>query len=88
MLQLMCRGKDVGRNFCMYFIVDKFCMRLCAKFCYMVVLWCCWLGSRKDIRPVKSEWWGTGVVICLEQGANDLHIIQLMSLPPHHLLLR
>ena len=38
MLQLMCRGKDVGRNFCMYFIVDKFCMRLCAKFCYMVVL--------------------------------------------------
>jgi len=27
------------------------------------------------------------VVICLERGANDLHIVQLMPLPPHHLLL-
>jgi len=24
------------------------------------VLLLCWLGSRKGIRPVKSEWWGTG----------------------------
>jgi len=23
----------------------------------------------------KTEWWGTGVVVCLEQGA-DLHIAQ------------
>jgi len=30
------------------------------------VLWCCWLGSKKGIWPVKTEWWGTGVVICLE----------------------
>jgi len=28
------------------------------------------------------------MVICLEQGANDLHMVQLMSLPPHHLLLQ
>jgi len=28
------------------------------------------------------------VVICLEQGANDLHMVQLMPLPPHFLLLR
>jgi len=27
-----------------------------------------------------------GVVICLERGANDLHMVQLMPLPPHHLL--
>ena len=27
------------------------------------------------------------MVICQEQGANDLHMIQLMPLPPHHLLL-
>ena len=40
----------------------------------------CWLGGRKGIRPVKSEWWGTGVVICLEQGA-DLHMAQLIPLP-------
>ena len=28
------------------------------------VLWCCWLGGRKGIWPVKTEWWGAGVVIC------------------------
>ena len=28
----------------------------------------------------KTEWWGTGVVICVEQGA-DLHVGQLMPLP-------
>jgi len=38
------------------------------------------LGSRKGIRPVKTEWWGAGLVICLERGA-DLHIAQLMPLP-------
>ena len=27
------------------------------------------------------------MVICLEQGADDLLIVQLMPLPPHHLLL-
>ena len=45
------------------------------------VLWRCWLGGRKGIRPVKKTcWWGTGMVICLERGA-DLHMAQLMSLP-------
>jgi len=28
----------------------------------------------------KTEWWGAGVVICLEWGA-DLHMAQLMPLP-------
>jgi len=28
----------------------------------------------------KTEWWGTGMVICLERGA-DLHMAQLMPLP-------
>jgi len=28
----------------------------------------------------KTEWWGAGVVVCLEQGA-DLHMDQLMPLP-------
>ena len=28
----------------------------------------------------KLEWWGTGLVICLERGA-DLHLAQLMPLP-------
>jgi len=39
-----------------------------------------WLGGRKGIQPVKkTEWWGAGMVICLEQSA-DLHMAQLMPL--------
>jgi len=39
------------------------------------------LGGRKGIQHVKkTEWWGAGVVICLERGA-DLHTAQLMPLP-------
>ena len=48
------------------------------------VLWRCWLGGRKGIRPIKTEWWGAGMVVCLERGA-DWHMAQLMPLP---LLLR
>jgi len=33
------------------------------------------------IGHVKTEWRGAGVVICLERGA-DLHMVQLMPLPP------
>jgi len=46
------------------------------------VLCCCWLDGRKGIQPVKNEWWNTGMVIYLERGANDLHMIQLMPLAP------
>ena len=45
------------------------------------VLWHCWLGVRKSIRPVNIKWWGVDVVICLEQGADCLHMVQLMPLP-------
>jgi len=44
------------------------------------LLWRCWLGGRKGIRPVKTEWWGAGMVICLEQVV-DLDMAQLMPLP-------
>jgi len=44
------------------------------------VLWRCWLGGRKGIWPVKTEWWGAGMVVCQERGA-DLHTAQLMPLP-------
>ena len=45
------------------------------------VLWRCWLGGWKGIRPVKNfEWWCTGMVICLKRDA-DLHVAQLMPLP-------
>ena len=42
------------------------------------VLWCCWLGGRKSIRPVQNEWWGAGMVICLERGANDLNAVKIL----------
>ena len=44
------------------------------------VLWRCWFGDRKGIRPVKTECWGACVVVILEQGA-DMHMAQLMPLP-------
>jgi len=42
----------------------------------------------QGIWPVKTECWGTGMVACSERGANDLHMVQLIPLPPHHLLLQ
>jgi len=44
------------------------------------VLWRCWLGGRKGIRPVINRVVGAGVVVSLEQGAY-LHVAQLMPLP-------
>jgi len=52
--------------------------------CFDAVGW----AAGKGIRPVKTEWWGTGVVISLERGANDLHMVQLMTLPSHRLLIQ
>ena len=40
----------------------------------------CWLGGRRGIRTVKTEWCGAGMVVCLERDA-DLHMSQLMPLP-------
>jgi len=42
------------------------------------VLWCCWLGVRKDIWPVKKL--SVGVLPCLGQGA-DLHMAKLILQP-------
>jgi len=40
------------------------------------------LVGRQEGHPAckKTEWWGAGMVICLQQGA-DLHMAQLMTLP-------
>jgi len=51
------------------------------------VLWHCWLGVRKSSWPVKIVWWRAGVVICIQQDANDLHKVQLMRLSSCYLLL-
>ena len=55
-----------------------------------------WTDVRTDIftgfirssvrRWPKNEHWGSSMVICLEQGVNDLHMVQLMMLLPPHLL--
>ena len=44
--------------------------------CFDAVGWAAGMASNL----YKTEWWGAGVVICLEQGA-DLHVAQLMPLP-------
>ena len=36
--------------------------------------------THKDTTIPTTEWWGAGMVICLERGA-DLHMAQLMPLP-------
>jgi len=38
------------------------------------------VGWQEGHLACKTEWWGAGVVICLERGA-DLHMAQLMPLP-------
>jgi len=40
----------------------------------------CWFSVRKSIHPVKIEWWGVFVVVCLAQGPDCLHMVQLMPL--------
>ena len=50
------------------------------------MLWPCWLDVRKSIRPVKIEWWGVCVVVSLEQGADCLHMVQLLPLPSQNLI--
>ena len=38
------------------------------------------VGRQEGHLACKKQWWGAGVVVGLEQGA-DLHIAQLMPLP-------
>jgi len=45
--------------------------------CFDAVGWAAGIASGLK----KTKWWGAGVVICLERGA-DLHMAQLMPLPP------
>ena len=45
------------------------------------------VGRQEGIRPVKV--WSDKVLAWLSwQGANDLHMVQLMPAPPRHLLLQ
>jgi len=81
-------GVSFYYNICViYYVRWPICplLSLCTFFFMCIptlpsVLWRCWLGGRKGIRPIKNlVWWGTGMVICLERDA-DLHMAQLMPL--------
>jgi len=50
-------------------------MNMCLQ-CFDTVGWAA--GKASGLKT--TEWWGAGVVICLERGA-DLHMTQLMPLP-------
>jgi len=57
------------------------------QYCTVLYVYCSFsaltlLVGRQEGHPAckKQEWWGAGVVVCLERGA-DLHIAQLMPLP-------
>jgi len=56
-------------NFSAFFLSSDFQCQLLASYCS--VPWRCWLGIRKIIRRVKIDWWGVGVVICLERVPAD-----------------
>ena len=56
---------------CLFCVVEYFFWLANACFCYV----------RCSFSP-KIEWWGVGVVICLERGADCLHMVQLMPLHP------
>jgi len=46
------------------------------------------VGHQEEHLACKNfPWWSAGMVICLKRGTNELHMVQLMSLPPHHHLL-
>jgi len=44
-------------------------------------------GSRRWLLSSGSSSSGLCRDVCLERSANDLHMIKLVPLPPHHLLL-
>ena len=50
------------------------------------------LVGRQEGHPARKnlsdEVLAAGMAICLERGANDLHMVRLMPLPPHHLCFR
>ena len=68
-LQPLCGSTRVSRH--LQLITGGFCW--CLQ-CLDAVGWAAGKACK------KTEWWGAGVVICVEQGA-DLHMAQLMPLP-------
>ena len=79
-LTVVCQFWPVVKFAVMYILACRFSVVVVEK-SLPSVLWRCCLGGRKGIQPVKkTEWWGAGMVICLQRGA-DLHMAQLMPPP-------
>jgi len=72
--------RAVGRPRCSFALYLLFIsIHMCTMFS-LSVLWRCWLGGRKGIRPVKN--WVVGCWRGYLSGArSDLHMAQLMPLP-------
>jgi len=69
--------------------VSAVCVFLHISACLQLIALTLLVGRQEEHLACKNiEWWDTGMVICLEQDADDLHMVQLMPLPPHHLLFR
>ena len=67
-------GKGTIKRVCV--CVCVYIIRYLSLQCFDAVGWVAGRASGLE----KSEWWGAGMVICLEQDA-DLHMAQLMPLP-------
>jgi len=65
-----------GRSVAAKHILVHFRHKFCAISALTLLVW------RQEGHPAckKTEWWGAGMVISLERGA-DLHMAQLMPLP-------
>ena len=76
----LCRSRSIViHDILLIFHCNYDCIFHCF-WCYSSVLWRCWLGGRKGIRPVKKLSGGMLAWLCLCQGA-DFHTAQLMPLP-------
>jgi len=40
------------------------------------------VGQQEGHPAVRTEWWGTGMVICLQRHANDLHLVSWCHCQP------
>jgi len=63
-------------HFLIFLFLDQ-CSRLSSAFSALTLL-VGWQEGHPACK--KTDWWGAGMVICLERGA-DLHMAQLMPLP-------
>ena len=72
-LLLFCNGFNIVAC-CLYILYKLFYFYCSRQFCLQCFDAVGWVAER------TSEWWGAGMVICLERDA-DLHMAQLMSLP-------